>query len=160
MYIFIVIQFHNLNISSSNFSNIKKKNYSYIFHFAAIVGVKNVIRKPFDVLVQNIDSLNKILNLAKNQKNLKRFIFTSSSEIYAGTLNNFGLKFPTPEKTILTLNNLDHQRSTYMLSKIYGEAMCHHSNIPFTISSFILASSDKHLVAAFITVLTGRINKS
>ena len=48
-------------------------------------------------------------------------------------LNKFGLKFPTPEETTLILNNLDDQRSTYMMSKIYGEAMCYHSKIPFTI---------------------------
>ena len=97
------------------------------------MGVKNVIKKPLEVLTKNIFLLERILNFSKKQKKLKRLIFTSSSEIYAGTLKKFGLKFPTPEETTLTLNKLDDQRSTYMMSKIYGEAMCHHSKIPFTI---------------------------
>ena len=127
------IRFNNIDINSNNFFSLKKRNYDYIFHFAAIVGVKNVIKKPLEVLTKNIFLLERILNFSKKQKKLKRLIFTSSSEIYAGTLKKFGLKFPTPEETILTLNKLDDQRSTYMMSKIYGEAMCHHSKIPFTI---------------------------
>ena len=127
------IRFNNIDINSNNFFSLKKRNYDYIFHFAAIVGVKNVIKKPLEVLTKNIFLLERILNFSKKQKKLKRLIFTSSSEIYVGTLKKFGLKFPTPEETILTLNKLDDQRSTYMMSKIYGEAMCHHSKIPFTI---------------------------
>ena len=127
------IKFYNINIISNNFLSLKKRNYDFIFHFAAIVGVRNVIGKPYEVLTKNILLLEKILNIASKQKKLKRLIFSSSSEVYAGTLNNQGLQFPTPEETILTVNSLKDQRSTYMLSKIYGEAMCHHSNIPFTI---------------------------
>jgi nucleoside-diphosphate-sugar epimerase len=127
------IEFYNIDINSNNFFILKKKNYDYIFHFAAIVGVKNVIKKPFEVLTNNIFLLERILNFSKKQKKLSRLIFISSSEVYAGTLKNFGLKFPTPEDTILTFNNLNDQRSTYMASKIYGEAMCCHSKVPFTI---------------------------
>ena len=127
------IKFYNIDINSNNLFKLKKKNYDYIFHFAAIVGVKNVIKKPFEVLTKNMFLLEKILNFSKKQKKLRRLIFISSSEVYAGTLKKFGLKFPTPEETTLILNNLDDQRSTYMMSKIYGEAMCYHSKIPFTI---------------------------
>ena len=127
------IRFYNININSNNRFFLRKKNYVYIFHLAAIVGVKNVVKKPFEVLTKNIYLFEKILIFAKKQRKLKRLIFASSSEIYAGTLNKFRLKFPTPEETTLILNNLDDQRSTYMMSKIYGEAMCYHSKIPFTI---------------------------
>ncbi len=127
------VRFYNIDINSNNRFFHKKKNYVYIFHFAAIVGVKNVIKKPFEVLTKNIYLFEKIVNFANKQRKLKRLIFASSSEVYAGTLNKFGLKFPTPEETTLILNNLDDHRSTYMMSKIYGEAMCYHSKIPFTI---------------------------
>jgi len=127
------ITFYNIDINSKKFSFFKKKKYDYIFHLAAIVGVKNVIKKPFEVLMKNISLLENILNLSKGQKKLKRLIFISSSEVYAGTLNKFGLKFPTKEETPLALNDFSDPRSTYMMSKIYGEAMCHHSKVPFTI---------------------------
>ena len=33
--------------------NFKNKNYSYIFHFAATIGVTNVINNPWEVLNNN-----------------------------------------------------------------------------------------------------------
>jgi UDP-glucose 4-epimerase len=118
-----------------NQNNFKKisKNYSYIFHFAAIVGVKNVLNEPYDVLAKNFLLLKNAIYIASKQKNLKRFIFTSSSEVYYGTLKNYGLKFPTKENTNLSALNLKDKRGTYMLSKIYGEAMCAQSGLPYTI---------------------------
>jgi Nucleoside-diphosphate-sugar epimerases len=85
------------------------------------------------VLDKNIRLLKNTLEIANHQKNLTRFIFASTSEIYAGALNHYGLDFPTPETTPLTINSLNEPRTSYMLSKIYGEAMCLHSDLPATI---------------------------
>jgi len=109
------------------------QSYTYIFHLAAIVGVKNVINSPYQVLVNNLQLLKNIIDLSKKQKKLKRFIFTSTSEVYYGTLKNYGLDFPTKENTKLSILDLSNKRGSYMLSKIYGEAMCRQSNLPFTI---------------------------
>jgi nucleoside-diphosphate-sugar epimerase len=43
------------------------------------------------------------------------------------------MPIPTPEDTLLALPGLDQPRTSYMLSKIYGEAMVRHSGVPFTI---------------------------
>ena len=107
--------------------------YSHIFHLAATVGVKNVTAAPERVLTDNILSLINALRFARSQRALARFVFASTSEVYAGTLQHFGLRFPTPENTPLALTDLGEPRTTYMLSKIYGEALCHHLGIPFTI---------------------------
>jgi nucleoside-diphosphate-sugar epimerase len=53
--------------------------------------------------------------------------------VYAGTLESFGMRIPTPELTPLTLTDLGQPRTSYMLSKIYGEALCRHAGTPFTI---------------------------
>ena len=116
-----------------NIQNKLNKDYSYIYHFAALIGVQHVLKSPYNVLDKNIRLLQNTLEIAKYQKNLPRFIFASTSEVYAGTLNHYGLEFPTPETTPLTINDLDKARTSYMLSKIYGEAMCLHSGIPVTI---------------------------
>ena len=128
------IKLIKINLLKNNFK-IKKisKKYSYIFHLAAIVGVKNVLDAPFKVLTKNINLLEKAIIIGKNQSKLQRFIFTSSSEVYYGTLKNYGLKFPTSESTKLSTLDLSDKRGTYMLSKIYGEAMCQLSGLPFTI---------------------------
>src|SRR5262249_42666036 len=74
-----------------------------------------------------------VIKVARRQTDLRRLIFPSTSEVYAGTLQYFGMPFPTPETTPLTVTDLAQPRTSYMLSKIYGEALCHHADVPFTI---------------------------
>ena len=58
----------------------------------------------------------------------------SSSEIYAGTLEYYGLKFPTKESTPITISNILNKRTTYMLSKIHGEVHCiNKKKLPYII---------------------------
>ena len=67
------IKFKNLDLSTD--SKLTGKNYDYIFHLAAIVGVKNVINYPKEVLEKNIKLLINILNFSTKQKKIKRFFF-------------------------------------------------------------------------------------
>ena len=108
-------------------------NYDIIFHLAAIVGVRHVLDKPYQVLKDNMDLLSNVIELALNQKKLSRFLFSSTSEVYSGTLKYYSLPIPTPEEVPLTVGKISHPRTSYMLSKIYGEAMCHQAGLPFTI---------------------------
>jgi nucleoside-diphosphate-sugar epimerase len=108
-------------------------DYDVIFHLAAIIGVTHVMEKPYSVLYDNIRMLGNIIDLARRQSNLLKFFYASTSEIYAGTLKHFNLSIPTPEETPLAITDLSHPRTSYMLSKIYGEAMCQQASIPFTI---------------------------
>ena len=109
------------------------KNYSYIYHLAAVVGVNHVLKSPLKVLDKNVSLLKNAIEVGKRQKSLQRFVFTSTSEVYAGTLNHYGLEFPTVESTPLSISDMSQKRTSYMLSKIYGEAMCLHSGLPITI---------------------------
>lgn len=108
-------------------------DYSQIYHLAAIVGVQNVVKSAYAVLDNNVSLLTRVLRLANDQRALQRFVFTSTSEVYAGTLHYFGLEIPTPELTPMAVSDLRQPRTSYMLSKIYGEALCQHANVPFTI---------------------------
>ncbi len=108
-------------------------DYDVIVHFAAIIGVVHVLERPYDVLNQNAQLLANAVALGRRQKKLSRFVFASTSEVYAGTLSAFGMKIPTPEDTPLTISDLTHARTSYMLSKIHGEALCQHSGLPFVI---------------------------
>ena len=109
------------------------KDFDIIFHLAAIIGVKHVLANPYNVLYDNIQVLANMIEFACNQKKLSRFFFASTSEVYAGTLKNFQLPVPTPETIPLATTDLSEPRTSYMLSKIYGEALCHHAGIPYTI---------------------------
>ena len=120
-------------IDLNNEIKIQVKNYDYIYHLAATIGVDNVISNPFKVLTNNYLSTINVINFAKKQKNLKRLLFTSTSEVYSGSAKHKLIKFPTNENNIISLNEIDSARGTYMLSKIYCEALCQFSKIPFII---------------------------
>tara|TARA_Y200000002_G_scaffold299837_1_gene254783 strand:- start:9360 stop:10316 length:957 start_codon:yes stop_codon:yes gene_type:complete len=125
------VKFKRIDITKSNLK--LPKNFDLIFNFAAIVGVQNVSLNPSKVLEKNVLMQIASIKIARSQSKLKKFIFASTSEVYSGSLNSNLLKFPTPEDNLLCLNSLKNSRSTYMLSKIYGEALCSFANIPFAI---------------------------
>lgn len=127
------VTFKNLNLLAAEQMEELPTDFTFIFHFAAIIGVQHVINRPYNVLVDNVKMHDHMLQFAKTCPKLARFVFTSTSEIYAGTLEKFGLSFPTTEVTPLAANDLDRPRTSYMLSKMYGEAMCLHSGVPCTI---------------------------
>ena len=108
-------------------------SFEVIFHLAAIIGVAHVLARPYAVLVDNIGMLSNVIALAKKQTLLSRLLYASTSEIYAGTQARFNLDIPTSEEAALAVSNLRHPRTSYMLSKMYGEAMCLQSELPITI---------------------------
>lgn len=54
--------------------------FDYVFHYAALVGVKRTQENPIQVL-NDIDGIKNVLNLCKNTS-VKRTFFSSSSEVY------------------------------------------------------------------------------
>ena len=123
----------NVDLKDPNQLDKIKGSYDYIYHLAAIVGVQNVLKNPWNVLDDGIAILENVINLAKAQKQLDRFIFASSSEVYDQTLKLNNNCIPTSESCPITVPDLRHSRATYMLAKIYGEALCVHSGLPYTI---------------------------
>lgn len=127
------VEFISADLMDSSAYDHLDRDYDYIVHLAAIIGVQNVINRPYDVLHLNVELLIKMIAFAKQQNDLKRFLFASTSEIYAGTLENYDMEIPTPETTPLTITPLESPRTSYMLSKIYGEALLRQSGLKFTI---------------------------
>jgi UDP-glucose 4-epimerase len=108
-------------------------DYTHVFHLAALLGVQNVIDRPYPTLRDNVTLLQTVLDWAGHQTRLERLVFASTSEVYAGSLELGMLPIPTPEDAPIALPQLGHPRTSYMLSKIYGEAMVRHCGLPFTI---------------------------
>jgi nucleoside-diphosphate-sugar epimerase len=100
-------------------------DYDYIYHLSAIVGVRNVLNNPGKVLFVNIATVLNLLEWAnKTQKSLKNLLFTSTSEVYAGTLKYYKAPVPTDENVNICLDNIAFPRTAYALSKIAGESAC------------------------------------
>lgn len=131
------ITFYQGDLTDYNLFMSLDRDFDYVYHLAAVIGVKNVIKNPDTVLHDNAIITLNLLEFAKNLKSLKKILFSSTSEIYAGTLKHFGLDIPTDEEVKLTLDDIKSPRTTYMLSKMYGESIFFNYggkyNIPFTI---------------------------
>ncbi|MGK7390865.1 MAG: NAD-dependent epimerase/dehydratase family protein [Candidatus Cyclobacteriaceae bacterium M2_1C_046] len=55
-------------------------SFDYVFHYAALVGVKRTLENP-ELVLNDIEGIKNILKLAKNT-GVKRVFFSSSSEVY------------------------------------------------------------------------------
>ena len=84
--------------------------FDYVFHYAAVVGVKRTLQNPVMVL-NDITGINNILSLSKNT-GVKRVYYSSSSEVYGEPV-----EFPQNEETT-PLNS----RLPYAIVKNVGEA--------------------------------------
>ena len=85
-------------------------HFDYVFHYAALVGVKKTLAHPIEVL-NDIDGIRNVLNLSKNT-GVKRVFFSSSSEVYGEPV-----EFPQNEQTT-PLNS----RLPYAIVKNVAEA--------------------------------------
>jgi nucleoside-diphosphate-sugar epimerase len=102
--------------------------FDYVFHYAAVVGVKRTLANPVMVL-DDIQGIKNILDLSKNT-GVKRVFYSSSSEVYGEPV-----ELPQNEHTT-PLNS----RLPYAIVKNVGEAFCksYHDefNLDFTIFRF------------------------
>jgi nucleoside-diphosphate-sugar epimerase len=108
-------------------------DYDRVVHLAAVVGVAHVLESPWRTLRANASMTDHVLAWAQGLPRLERLLLASTSEVYAGSIRRSGGPIPTPEEIPLTVADVADPRSAYAISKLYGEALCHHAGIPFTI---------------------------
>ena len=127
------IEFAQINLLEPEALSQLSDDYTHIVHLAAIIGVKHVIKSPFETLADNISMVRNIVAFSHRQNALERFAFSSTSEIHAGRLEHFDLPVPTGEDVALGLSDISNPRTSYAMSKIVGESLCHYSELPFVI---------------------------
>ena len=93
--------------------------FDYVFHFAAVVGVKRTLANPVMVL-DDIQGIKNILDLSKNS-GAKRVFYSSSSEVYGEPV-----ELPQNEHTT-PLNS----RLPYAIVKNVGEAFCKSYHVEY-----------------------------
>lgn len=95
--------------------------YDDLYMLAAVVGVNNTLKNPSEIIRVNTKlTINTLEWLSKDT--VKNVVFTSTSENYAGTIDQFGYKVPTPEDVPLCIVDIGHPRYTYAVTKILGES--------------------------------------
>lgn len=103
-----------INCDVNNYREISEVFYvhkfNYVFHYAAVVGVKRTLDNPIKVL-NDLSGINHVLSLSKNT-GVKRVFYSSSSEVYGEPV-----EYPQNEDTT-PLNS----RLPYAIVKNAGEA--------------------------------------
>ena len=129
----------NADMTQKNFYTKLSGRYDEIYHLAAINGTKNFYERPYEVLRVNLLSLINMLEWC-TAENCGGFLFSSSSEAYAGTVNRFNdaAQFiPSAEDIPLTIGNVMNPRWSYGGSKLAGELLtinyCRTRGVPFRI---------------------------
>jgi UDP-glucose 4-epimerase len=102
------------------------QDFDEIYMLAAVVGVNRTLKHPQEVIRINTQlTMNTLDWVARNP--VKRILFASSSENYAGTSDLFGAEIPTPETVPLCIGDIKHPRWTYAITKMHGESAFIHS---------------------------------
>lgn len=92
----------------------------YIFHGASITSSKDMVQKPVETIDIAIKGTENMLELAREQKHLKAFVYMSSLEVYGVT---------PPDLKIINENDYGYidqlnVRSSYSLGKRMVECLC------------------------------------
>ena len=105
---------HFIKCDVNRFEDISSVFYAhrpeFVFHYAAVVGVKRTTDNPVMVL-RDIDGIRNVLDLSKNT-GVKRVLFSSSSEVY-------GEPVEIPQNELTTPLN---SKVPYAIVKNIGEA--------------------------------------
>jgi UDP-glucose 4-epimerase len=122
--------------------------FEYVWHYAALVGVKRTLKNPVMVL-NDIKGISNILTLSKNT-GVKRVFYSSSSEVYGEPV-----EFPQNEETT-PLNS----RLPYAIVKNVGEAYLRsfkkEYGLDFTIFRFFNTYGPKQSKDFVISKFIGR----
>ena len=102
--------------------------FDYVFHYAAVVGVKRTQENPIMVL-NDIEGIRNILQLAKNTS-VKRVFFSSSSEVYGEPV-----ELPQNEETT-PLNSRVPYAVVKNVGESYFKSFYKSFGLPFTIFRF------------------------
>ena len=139
-----------INCDVNNYTSISEimlvNQFDYVFHYAAVVGVKRTQENPIMVL-EDIQGIKNVLQLSKNSS-VKRVFFSSSSEVYGEPV-----ELPQNEETT-PLNS----RVPYAVVKNVGESFFRSYyktyGLPFTIFRFFNTygpnQSEDFVIAKFL----------
>tara|TARA_B110000211_G_C14070781_1_gene549868 strand:- start:1682 stop:2575 length:894 start_codon:yes stop_codon:yes gene_type:complete len=107
-----------------------------VYHLCAYNNTAHFYTRPLSV----IDStLTPTINLIHRYKNSNtKFVYASSSEIYAGGVQLGITEIPTPEINIGIINEIDNTRWSYAGSKLMGEIAIHAAHEEYNLDYVII----------------------
>ena len=123
-------------------------NFDYVFHYAAVVGVKRTLQNPLMVL-NDIQGIKNVLELS-NKSSIKRVFFSSSSEVYGEPV-----EFPQHEETT-PLNSKLPYAVVKNVGESYLKAYQKEYDLNYTIFRFFntygVRQSEDFVIAKFLNL--------
>jgi nucleoside-diphosphate-sugar epimerase len=126
--------------------------FDYVFHYAALVGVKRTVENPVKVL-RDLSGIRNILLFAKNS-DVKRVYFSSSSEVYGESIH-----FPQHEETT-PLNSRLPYAIVKNASEAYLKAFEQEYGLEYTIFRFFNTYGPKQSKDFVVSRFIGRALKN
>lgn len=121
-----IVDKNDIKVVSNDFTkeeafNDLEDDYDYVYMLASVVGVEYTKKIPNELIRINTQLIINTLEWIKNTE-CKKVLFASTSECYAGTIEAFGYKIPTPETVPVCIEDITHPRFTYAVTKMLGES--------------------------------------
>jgi UDP-glucose 4-epimerase len=110
----------------------------YIFHLAAINGTQRFYQEPWFVFYNSLMSTINVINHFKESDKVKRFVYTSSSEVYADRNLSENSELKTNEDVSVGFNNVLNPRWSYGGAKLAGEIGLNSASIQLGMNFTIL----------------------
>lgn len=116
-----------ISVDKKNGHDLKNQDYvrslpdvDFVVHLAAYNGTKNFYEYPLDVIDDNVLPTHYLIKRYLGK--IRKFIFTSTCEVYAGAVDFFEYPVPTDESVPLVISDVKNPRWSYAASKIINEA--------------------------------------
>jgi nucleoside-diphosphate-sugar epimerase len=144
------------DLSSSEFVSTLPE-VDFVFHFAALNGTSNFYEYPFSVIkAATLPTLNLLERYSGS--GIERFVFSGTSESYAGAIDKFSWPVPTSEDVPLVITDVRSSRWSYAAGKTASEAMVFAANSQFGIPISVVRfhnvygprMGNKHVIPEFI----------
>ncbi len=121
-----LVQKHHIKVIPGDYTDPSafdrlEKQYDQVYMLASVVGVDNANSIPHEIIRINTALILHTLEWIRRSQ-IGKVLFTSTSECYAGTIEAFHYKVPTPEEVPLSITDISHPRFTYAVTKMLGES--------------------------------------
>ena len=159
------VEHYSIDLTNPDEISRLPKNVDILFHLAALNGTQNFYERPYEVIRHcTLPTFYLIDYYGKKEPGLKRFVYASTSETYAGTVSSFQWPVPTSEEVPLCIPDVKNPRWSYGASKIHGEVTIQQAaaskGFPFTVIRYHNVygprMGDKHVIPDFAERLTRR----
>jgi len=115
------VKFYKIDLTKPQEVRQLPVDYDIVFHLAAINGTENFYKIPYSVMDVSIKSTMLLLEHFGNTE--VNFVYSSSSEVYAGTLKSNPNLIPTNESVPCTIEDVNNERFSYGGSKLACEIL-------------------------------------